>query len=70
MRFFPNNWFHVTHAEGKPHFIPSNSHQIRRLERKRIELKSLMRLILEVGEIVDLSFRRRNGQFLEGTGSR
>ncbi len=64
---FPNNWF-STHADGKlilyPMFSPN-----RRLERRKELIEELMRLNFKVGEIVDLSFFEKDGQYLEGTGS-
>jgi hypothetical protein len=64
---FPNNWF-STHADGKLLLYPMYSPN-RRLERRKDLIEELMRLNFRVGEIVDLSFFEKDGQFLEGTGS-
>jgi hypothetical protein len=65
---FPNNWV-TFHADGTMVLYPMAT-AARRLERNPEALNALLASHgFEVRQIVDLSGRERDGQFLEGTGS-
>jgi hypothetical protein len=63
---FPNNWF-TTHQEGKIFLYPMMAPS-RRLERRSDILQQLRERYM-VYEVVDLSGKESEQQFLEGTGS-
>ncbi|WP_194776759.1 citrulline utilization hydrolase CtlX [Pararhodonellum marinum] len=64
---FPNNWF-STHEDGKVILYPMFS-PIRRLERRKDLIESLIAKGFMVNEIIDLTFFEEDNQYLEGTGS-
>lgn len=63
---FPNNWVSF-HEDGTVFLYPMLA-KSRRAER-RLEIIEGLRSTFEVDDLVDLSHRENEGQFLEGTGS-